>query len=174
MRAKLGDTITFSYSAPGIHDKNPQIFFLAKVGHLIHGLNQHYQTPSEKTYYFYLLKKLFYSRVKTGMISAQDFYKNYIKNRLLSDSYRTYNTKYVAGVQQITNWEQTQKVDIRLTKPPDYYKKGDKVRFVSINKQKLSWKQGKIIGRKVPGNRYVVELPDGSTVVRHPSDLRKT
>ena len=45
MKTQLGDTVEFNYSGKGIHDKKPTIFFLAKVGGLVHGLNQHYQSP---------------------------------------------------------------------------------------------------------------------------------
>ena len=173
MKIQLGDTIEFDYSAGNVHDKHPKIFFLARVGNLVHGLNQNYQTPQEKAYFFFTLKKLLYGQLKPGKISAQSFYSSYIRSRLQTDSYRTYKAANVKNVTKASSalWTYSQKIEI----PPGKYStftKGEHVRFISIVKGRLAWKEGIVLGRKVPGFQYVVKLSDGSTVARHPSDLK--
>ena len=173
MKAKLGDSVKFDYSAPGIHDKTPLIFFLAKVGHLVHGLNQHYQTPQEKYYYFLMLKNVLYQKIQTGKIDAMTFYRLYVKNRLVTDSYRTYRTNFMKNAAlDPTAWVFGQKIDIKRGRKTPVFKTGDKVRFVSMVKGKLSWKTGTVIRRLVPGVNYVVKTSDGREVPRHPADLR--
>ncbi len=177
MRAKLGDSIKFDYSAPGIHDKTPLIFFLAKVTHksgnvLVHGLNQHYQTPQEKYYYFLMLKNVLYQKIATGVMDAPTFYRQYVKNRLLSNSYRTYKEPNISNAQEdLTAWAFAQKIDIKQRKTPVFHH-GDKVKYVSMVKGKLSWKKGEVIRRLVPRANYLVKTEDGREVPRHPSDLR--
>jgi hypothetical protein len=176
-RARLGDTLSFSYTA-FIHDKTPQIFFLARVGKLVHGMNQHYQSPQEKTYFFYVLKSLYYNKILTGQLSAYDFYHKWIKGRLKSDSYRTYRAdkmQSVSVVQFPAAAPMVRQVDINLTnKPYDKYTKGDKVRYISMVKNKLAWVDGEVLGRGgPPGYRYAVQAKDGTIVHRHPADLKR-
>jgi hypothetical protein len=177
MKAKLGDSVKFNYSAPDIHDKTPLIFFLAKVGHLMHGLNQHYQSPQEKYYYFLMLKNVLYQKIATGKIDAPTFYRLYVRNRLVSDSYRTYNVAYVSNVELDDKaWVFGQKVDIKKQRRGTYrnqtFKPGDKVKFVSMVKGKLSWRMGEIVRKLVPGANYQIKTDDGQLVPRHPSDLK--
>ena len=177
MRARLGDTIEFNYTAPGIHDKSPIVFFLAKVGKLVHGLNQHYQSPQEKVYYYLMLKNVLYNKIQTGKMSPQTFYRLYVKNRLVTDSYRTYRQDLISSVAIVPNaWASmaAKKVDIKPWRTGIYpiFTKGNRVRFVSMSKGRLSWIKGTIIARKVPRADYIVKTDDGRLVLRHPADLR--
>lgn len=175
MKIKLGDTIKFNYNAPEVHDKSPVIFFLAKVGNLVHGLNQHYQSPQEKYYYYLLLKSVLYNKIKTGAINAQSFYKLYVKNRLITDSYRTYRYNFMSSLQLVADpWYSMtqQKIDIRRGGKYQTFSKGQRVKFVSMIKGKLSWSRGKVLGKKPPGNYYVIQTDKGELIKRHPSDLR--
>jgi len=176
--ARLGDTLEFAYKAPNIHDENPQIFFLAKVGKLIHGLNQHYLTPQEKAYFFFVLKMLYYTKIETGQLNAYDFYYKYIKNRMFSNAYRTYRTDRMSAVkiQDFVEIANLRKVDIRLDRPRRWpkFQRGDKVRYVSMVRNKLSWINGTVEGQKVPGGiAYKVRNAKGEIVIRHPADLKK-
>ena len=176
-KARLGDTITFSYSA-WIHDKTPQIFFLAKVGKLVHGMNQHYQSPQEKSYFFYVLKSLYYNQILTGKLTAYDFYHKWVKNRLRSDSYRTYRADKMSNVQTVVFPAAApiaRKVDIKLQNMPyQTFKKGDRVRYISMVRNKLTWEDGEILGRgPPPGYRYSVQTKAGGIVNRHPADLKR-
>jgi len=180
--AKLGDTLEFAYKAPDIHDKTPQIFFLARVKHkngpLIHGLNQHYLSPQEKAYFFFVLKMLYYTKIESGLLNAYDFYYGYIKGKLRSNAYRTYRPDRMSSIKirdfvQIAN---LRKVDIKLDKSKfPVFQRGDKVRYVSMVRNKLSWVNGTVQGRKVPGGiAYLVKRDsDGRVVIRHPADLKK-
>lgn len=176
MRAKLGDTIEFSYSAPGINDSNPVVYFLARVGKLIHGLNQHYQSPQEKYYYYLMLKNVLYDKLQTGKIDAQTFYRLYVRNRLVTNSYRTYRYDKMNKIKVVPNaWAVMtgSKVDSRAHRQKYMpFKKGDHVRFVSMIKGKLSWTKATVLGKKPPGAKYVVQTSDGRLVDRHPADLR--
>lgn len=176
MRAQLGDTITFSYSAPGIHDTAPVVFFLAKVGKLVHGLNQHYQSPQEKYYYYLMLKNVLYNKIQTGKMDAITFYRLYVRNRLVTNSYRTYRQNFMSGISIVPNAWATftaKKVDVKAGRANyPIFKKGDRVRFVSMVKGKLSWTRAKVLGKKPPGADYVVQTDDGRLVNRHPADLR--
>jgi hypothetical protein len=182
VKAILGDTVQFSYNAPGVHDKSPVIFFLAatpgKKGPLVHGLNQHYQSPQEKYYYFLMLKNLLYNKISNGTMDAQTFYRLYVKGRLVRDSYRTYHKKHMSGTAIVPNAWATmtaKKVDVKAIRDRGNYpvfKKNDKVRYVSMIKGKLSWTKGTIIGRKPPGAEYALKTSDGRIVSRHPADLR--
>ena len=176
-RARLGDTLTFAYSGY-IHDKTPQIFFLAKVGKLVHGMNQHYQSPQEKSYFFYALKSLYYNKILTGQLTAYDFYHQYVKGRLRSDSYRTYRVEKMSNI-QVEKFPAAapiaRKVDINLTgQPYQAFKSGDKVKYISMVRNKLSWQEGTVIGRGgPPGYRYAVKTSSGDIVQRHPADLKQ-
>ena len=176
MRAKLGDTITFNYTAPDIHDKSPIVFFLAKVGKLVHGLNQHYQSPHEKYYYYLMLKNILYNKIQTGKIDAQTFYRLYVKDRLVTDSYRIYRQDFISSLAIVPNaWAimAAKKVNTRPWQARyAIFAKGDRVRYVSMIKGKLSWTKGKILGRKVPRADYIIQTDDGRIVYRHPADLR--
>jgi len=177
MKTKLGDSLKFDYSAPGIHDKSPLIFFLAKVTSkagnvLVHGLNQHYQTPQEKYYYFLMLKNVLYNKIATGKIDAQTFYRLYVKNRLVTDSYRTYKQIFMKNATLDDKaWVFGQKIDIKKGRKTPVFKSGDRVKYVSMVKGKLAWKTGAVVRRKVPGAEYLVQTDHG-IVPRHPSDLR--
>jgi len=178
MKAKLGDSVKFDYSAPDLHDKTPLIFFLAKVGHLVHGLNQHYQSPQEKYYYFLMLKNVLYQKIATGKIDAPTFYRLYVKNRLISNSYRTYKAANMKNVALDPNaWITGQKVDIKKTRDTTYkhqtFVKGEKVKYVSMVRGKLAWKIGTVIRRKVPSADYLISTDSGQIVPRHPADLRR-
>jgi hypothetical protein len=179
MKAKLGDTLSFNYVAPGAHDKSPVIFFLARVGKIIHGLNQHYQSPQEKYYYYLMLKNVLYNLVQTGKIDAPNFYRLYVKNRLITNSYRTYKYNFINSLAIVPNAWATmtaRKVDFKRgaqrTWKYHVFNKGDYVRYVSMVHGKLSWVKGKIIGKKPPGADYTIKTDDGRIVHRHPADLR--
>ena len=175
MKTQLGDTVEFNDSGKGIHDKKPTIFFLAKVGGLVHGLNQHYQSPQEKVYYYMTLKSLLYDKIKTGKLTPQAFYKSYIKGRLITNSYRTYDLTKMSSMKVIPVglFNMTRGVDKRLIPKMPTFKKGEKVRYIKMVRGKLSWVKGVILGRKVPGANYVVRTTDNQIVYRHPYDLKK-
>jgi hypothetical protein len=178
MKAQLGDTLRFSYGAPGVHDKTPVIFFLAKVGNKVHGLNQHYQSPQEKYYYFLMLKNLLHNKIATGQMDADTFYRLYVKHRLITDSYRTYQASKMSGTTLVVNdWAvmTPKRVDIKAYRSTGNYpvfKKGDNVRYVSMVRGKLSWTKATVLGRKPPGANYLLKRSDGKLVDRHPADLR--
>lgn len=177
VRARLGDTIEFSYKNY-IHDPNPQIFFLAKVGKLVHGMNQHYQSPQEKSYFFYALKSLYWNKIRTGQLTAYDFYHKWVKNRLHTDSYRTYRIEKMVNVkvrQYLSATQVSRRVDWELAgRPYPAFKKGDKVRYVSMVKNKLAWQEGVVLGRGgPPGFRLAIRTKAGEIVQRHPADLKK-
>ena len=69
-------------------------------------------------------------------------------------------------------WTYSQKVEIPAGKYPAYTK-GEHVRFISILRGKLAWKEGVVLGRKVPGLQYIIKMDDGTTTTRHPADLRR-
>ena len=181
MNAKLGNTIQFSYSAEGIHDKKPQIFFLAKVGNLVHGLNQHYQSPQEKLYYFLTLNHFYFDKIRTGKIDAYDFYHKYIKKHFVTDSYRTYKTKYISSPEIIKPEDTSisRGIDKRLTPIYKRFHKGDKIKYIRMLRGKLEWVDGEVIGRNIPktgrieGANWAVKTKEGKIIYRHPMDIRK-
>lgn len=89
-----GDIIRFSY--PGGTDPAPVAMYLDNYKGKIHALNFNYMTKAERRYYFLLFKVNFHKhKVK---ISPLDFYNKYIKTRLRSNAYRTYDPKNMKGV----------------------------------------------------------------------------
>ena len=175
MNLRLGDTVVFSYKSENIHDNNPQVYFLAKVGNLIHGLNQHYQSPSEKSYFYLTLKSIYYNKIVTGKLDAYTFYHQYVKKRLITNSYRTYISSKMKNVKVANVMQVTQKVDIRPNQQKyEIFNRGEKIRFVSIVQNRLSMKTGTILGRQVPGFKYIIQTQDGNRIALHPSDIKKT
>src|SRR5580765_4134031 len=96
---KSGDIVRFSYNAPDRHDTQPIVLYLDQYKGLIHAINFNYASQGERRHFYLLFKVKYYQK----QISPLSFYKSEIKGKLKSNAYRTYNPKYISGLQIVKN-----------------------------------------------------------------------